>query len=128
MSEITELDIIQAYKNLSVNYAQIYILRKLEDIFNTYPQFLSFKNDFWESCKFEKTLEKNAYITVSRYINIDKNIEDKFISDFLTYRFHCGKDNFLYFNNVKLNKENIQEYKEIVLKEIEVNKNILKGF
>lgn len=119
MKTPTELDIIKAYRYLSIIYSELYLLVKLEDIFYEYPHFTEYNSCsfFYFSGEFKVNLEED----------INQSIIDDFHNTYTSYTRICGEDHLLYLFSL-VNRENILECKNKARLNIEQSKEILKGF
>ena len=116
--QVTELDIVEAYSLLSLWYARLYLLVKIEEIFFNYENFVS--------------VNENSHKFIG--ISFDDELEIDYLID--KYSHACLHYNgLLYFEKKKfkeyiltITKENIQECKDIVLENIKIHKETLKGF
>ena len=117
MKTPVELDIIKAYNSLSICYSQLYLLVKIEDIFYNNSDILGFSEGTWED-KFVKKDNKSS-------------IEFEFNGLYYQYSVACNcLDKLLlkFFGHVLITRDNLQDCKDVVLENIRIHKETLKGF
>lgn len=117
MKTPTELDIIKAYNSLSICYSQLYLLVKIEDIFYNNSDILEFSEGTWED-KFIRKDNKSFIELEFSNLYYECSVACSFLDRlFLKFSEHSS-----------ITRDNIQDCKDIVLKEIKQYKEILKGF